>query len=119
VSGGYHYANATYQNNRQEQEVDLRVKQSLDNLFDLEMSVAHARLIDAHVVQECNLFRLRQPMSFHRRVREEEDHAKADNYRDAPESHEHGPPPCKRRAGLDVLEAIRHSAADDLAQAKT
>lgn len=85
------------------------------------MLIFNACLVDADVFQQCNLLAIRQPRRLHGRVRDEEERNCTNSNSDAAEDDKHGPPPGergRRRTRDDVLEAIGHEAADDLAEAE-
>ena len=112
-------SHSSYQDDRDEHEVELRITKSLKNLLRTELAVLDTSLVDTDVLEQGNLLTRRQPPSLHGCVREEQEGAETNEHSDATQSHKHDTPASKRGTGTNVLEAKRHSTSDNLAQAQT
>jgi hypothetical protein len=109
----------SYQHDSQEHEVELGVYESFDDLLKTELAVLDTGLIDANVLEESNLFAIREPLGLHRSIWEKQDDAQAGDDGGYAESNEHGAPSGQGSIGAHVLEAVGDGAADNLANTET
>ncbi len=120
---GFHFSvlpgPVAYQDDRENQEVDLRVAERLQDLLGAELAIVDAGHVDRDVLEQRDLLVVAQPAGLHGGVGEEEHGAGADQYGQAAQHDEHDPPAGEGVAGSDMLEAPGHETTEDLADTET
>lgn len=114
--GGDDAARNGQEDDRQNQEIDLRVQKSLADLLDTELAALDTSLVDTDMLQKSNLFRVGKPFSLHRGIRNEEKGANAENNSQASQSDEHSSPASQSSRRAHVLETKRDETTDNLAK---
>lgn len=54
-----------HQHDRQDHQPDLRVQYSVNDLLEAKLRASDSRLVDADVLEKCNLFRHSHPLGLH------------------------------------------------------
>lgn len=107
------------QDNRNEEKPELGIKDGLANLLEAELLGRDASLVDGDVLEKGELLDIRKPFSLHRSVGQEKDDGKTSDDGNAAEDYKHGAPSRQSGIGSNMLEAIRDSTTQNLAETET